>query len=209
VGLSLKAFNARLEDASYHRQNVLLSQDLNRLSTSNFEDGGRFAEAKTAITPHLQRVLRKEMDTLIERVKRLDGIQPGTPTPAMRETLRTQEESVIYPMLRACNQLRSVMAQEARGGGVNAGIGGQPSVCQAFNCQNGLNSFENYLRTSNVRGINPERCDVNCRSHYDRFVCQEKNSLVSARARVKAEFLSRGTICGRSIRDAFRKADSH
>ncbi|MES2526980.1 MAG: hypothetical protein V4598_07820 [Bdellovibrionota bacterium] len=208
LGTSLRAYNTRLNEANYHRQNVQFYQNLNRVSSSSFEDGGRFAEARTAITPHLQRVLRKEMDTLIDRVNTLHGITPGTPTPALRETLRTQEESVIYPMLRICNQLRTVMAGNSRGN-LNASADGQPSVCQAFNCQNGLNTFDGYLQAANITGINPSSCDVNCRSHYDRFVCQEKSSLASSRDRVKKEFLERGTVCGKSIRDAFRKAESH
>lgn len=207
LGTSLAAYNSRLDEARLHHQRMELYSNLNRVSSSAFEDGGRFSEAKTAIAPILRRVLNKELNTLIDRVKDLSRIRPGAPDRALQETLRTQEESVIYPLLRACNQLRTVMTKTSRSGDVNATTKGQPSVCRAFNCQAGLNTFEGYLQNAGVSGINLEKCDVNCRSHYDRFVCQERSSLASVRARVRDEFLRNGTICGKSIHEAFRKAD--
>lgn len=203
----LRAYNTRLDLARLHSQNVSLYQNLNRVSSSSFEDGGRFSEARSAIAPHLHRILHREMETLIDRVRGLSDINPGAPSRALQETLRTQEESVIYPMLRACSQLRTVMARTARNGTIHAGSEGQPSVCQAFNCGNGLSTFENYLRTNNVQGIDVSRCDVNCRAQFDRFVCQERSSLSAARAKVRDEFLRNGTICGKSIRDAFKDAE--
>ncbi len=207
LGQSLAAYNSRLDEARLHRQRMELYSNLNRVSSSSFEDGGRFAEAKTAIAPILRRVLGRELNTLIDRVKNLSQIRPGRPDRALQETLRTQEESVIYPLLRACNQLRTVMAKPSRSGNIDASTGAQPSVCRAFNCANGLSSFEGYLQGARVQGIDLERCDVNCRSHYDRFVCQERSSLASVRAKVRNEFLNNGTICGRSLHEAFRRAD--
>lgn len=206
LGNSLAAYNTRLEEAQVHRYRIKLYDDLKRASTTSFDDGGRFEEARNAIIPQLRRTLDRELDTLIDRVQLLSGIRPGAPDRALQETLRTQEESVIYPLLRICNQLRTVM-DSSKVSQVDASSRGQPSVCQAFNCANGLNTFENYLQRAGVGGINIERCDVNCRSHYDRFICQEKDSLTTIRAKVRNEFLKNGTICGRSIHDAFRRAD--
>lgn len=206
-GSRLAAYNSRLLEASVHHQRVELYQNLNEVSSASFEDGGRFAEAKTAIGPHLHRVLRRDMDTLLERAKRLADIPGGTPSRAMLETLRTQEESVIYPIMRACNQLRTVMATDQRRGSVEPGLSGQPSVCQVFHCGNGLQTFENYLEVSGVRGLDLRNCDATCRAHYDRYVCQAKSSLSSARERMKSELLRNGTICGRTLRQAFERAE--
>lgn len=207
LGQSLAAYNSRLDLARLHRQRMDLYQNLNRVSNSAFEDGGRFNEAKKAIGPHLRKALSRELNTLIDRVKDLSEIKPGAPNRALQETLRTQEESVIYPLLRACNQLRTVMTKSTRSGDINATAGAQPSVCRAFNCQTGLTTFEDYLRGAGVTAINLKKCDVNCRSHYDRYVCQERSSLASVRSRVRDEFLRNGTVCGKSIKDAFRRAD--
>ncbi len=206
LGDKLAAFNSRLDDAQNHRLRVEFITNLNRVSTTPFEDGGRFMEARDAVSPHLKKLLIKEMDTLIERVKDLEEIRPGNPDRALQETLRTQEESVIYPILRACNQLRTIMAKPNRTGELDASVEGQPSVCRAFQCQSGLNSFEDYLQSAGVSGLNLEKCDANCRSHYDRFVCQERSSLTTLRGKVRIEFLNNGTICGKSIRDAFHRA---
>lgn len=205
LGDQIGAYNSRLEEAKVHRQRMDLFNNLNRVASNSFEDGGRFSEAKTAIVPHLRKTLGRELDTLIGRVKSLSQIRPGAPDRALQETLRTQEEAVIYPLLRTCNQLRTVMAVGRSG--TDASMRGQPSACQAFNCANGLNTFENYLQTNGITGIRPDRCDVNCRSQYDRFICQERSALASIRSRVKDEFLRNGTICGKSIHEAFRRAD--
>ena len=207
IGESLAAYNSRLDEARLHRQRIDLFQNLERVSNSSFEDGGRFNEARTAIHPHLRKVLGRELKTLIDRVKDLSDIKPGAPNRALQETLRTQEESVIYPLLRACNQLRTVMTKTSRSGDINATAGEQPSACRAFNCQAGLTTFEDYLRSSGISGLNLKKCDVNCRSHYDRYICQERSSLASTRARVRDEFLKNGTICGKSMKDAFKRAD--
>lgn len=206
LGDKIAAYNSRLTEAQIHRSSNELAQSLRRVSTSSFEDGGRFQEARNAITPHLRRTLNRELDTLIDRVKSLSGIQPGTPDSALAETLRTQEESVIYPLLRVCNQLRTVM-DSSRASDTNASSRAQPSVCQAFNCANGMKTFEDYLERNGVSGIDPRRCDVNCRSHYDRYICEERSSLPTIRGKIKAEFLNNGTICGKSMREAFRRAD--
>lgn len=204
LGARLAAFNSRLEEAKVHRQRMELFNNLSRVSTTPFEDGGRFSEARTAIVPHLRRTLARELDTLVDRVKALEEIRPGAQDRALQETLRTQEESVIYPLLRACNQLRTVMGQGRTS--LNAASDAQPSACRAFNCANGTRTFEDYLRTAGVTGINLENCDVNCRAHYDRFICQERSSLASIRGKVRDEFLRSGTVCGKSIRDAFHRA---
>lgn len=205
IGNQIAAYNTRLEEAKTHRYRIQLYKDLSTASTTSFDDGGRFQEARNAIIPQLRRTLDRELSTLIDRVRLLSGIRPGAPDRALQETLRTQEEAVIFPLLRVCNQLRTVM-DSSKVNEVNASSDAQPSVCQAFNCQSGLNTFENYLRAAGVNSLNPKRCDVNCRSHYDRFICQERNSLTSIRAKVRNEFLKNGTICGRSIHDAFRRA---
>lgn len=205
LGTRIGAYNARLDEARFHQQNLLLARNLERSNSAGFEDGGRFGEARVAVTPHLFRLLKTEMGTLLERVKKLTRVAPGTPSEALKETLRTQEESVIYPLLRACNQLRTVMVK-TEGGSFNAGISGVPSICQAFHCEKGLNSFEDYLARRNISGLNVKSCDVNCKSQFDRFICQEKNSLITARAKIRNEFLTNGTICGKSIQDAFSKA---
>lgn len=202
----IAAYNSRLDEAQVHRQRMELYNNLNRVSNSSFEDGGRFEEARNAIVPHLRRSLGRELDTLISRVKSLSGIRPGTPDRAMQETLRTQEESVIYPLLRLCNQLRTVM-DSSRATQINASAKAQPSACQAFNCAGAMNTFENYLQGAGITGIKIDECDVNCRSHFDRYICQERSSLPTIRARVRNEFLANGTVCGKSIHEAFRKAD--
>lgn len=205
LGEKLKAYNAKLSESLVHEQNLAHYNLLGVKSTSSFEDGGRFLESRDLIRPHLERLLTKELDALTMRANLLKAIPVGTPPAALKEHLQTQEESVIYPILRACNQLRSVSAEYRKGDTLDVSGRRGHDICAAFDCKNGNQTFEDYIAENKLSTIDPKKCGALCTPHYDRYICDQKGSLIATRNRVKKELLENGSICGQSLATAFRK----
>jgi hypothetical protein len=205
IGEKLKVYNAKLSESLVQQEGLSHYMQLGAKSISSFEDGGRFLESRDLIRPHLERLLTKELDALRVRASLLKAIPVGAPPAALKEHLQTQEESVIYPMLRACNQLRSVTAEYKKGDTLDVSGRRNHEICAAFDCKTGNQTFENYLASNNLQSIDPKKCGALCTPHYDRYICDQKGSLKSTRDRVKTELLENGSICGQSLANAFRK----
>lgn len=169
-------------------------------SESDFQDNGNFSDAAAGIRPHLKLLMEQELDLLLTRAKNLKDIQPGAPAVALKEQMRTKEEEVLYPILRACNQLRSVM-------NIDSGeytTKQEHSACKAFNCDKGSLKFSDYLNQNQLPGDDSNKCKNNsCQAQYARYICQERTKLSNVRNNLKNEFLDKGTICGRSMSKAF------
>ena len=199
----IKSYNSRLEDVQLLAQHKVITSNQANMSSGKFDDGGRFVESKAAIRPHLEKIMQRELTALSYRAYALKDILPGKPSSALKDNLRTQEEGVIYPLLRACSQLRSVNTEAAKKGLMNVSSGQEPAVCRAFNCDGGAQTFEDYVASHKLPAIDPKQCDTVCMAQYDRFICQQRNTLNSSRNKIKKEFLENGTICGKSMAQAF------
>jgi hypothetical protein len=196
----IKAYNLKIDEASVYEMTLKRHMDQTNLSQSQFHDNGNFAEAKLAMRPHLKKILDQELSTLFSRGKNLKDITPGSPSTVMKEQMQTQEEEIVYPILRACNQLRSVM--NADGAGLDTDE--EHEACKAVNCPNGTKTFANYLNEKTAKINDAESCQsTQCQGLYARFVCQERTKLPTLRHQLKNEFLTKGTLCGRPLAQAF------
>jgi hypothetical protein len=199
----IKSYQSKLSESQMFDQLNEFSQTNKLKALNSFDDGGRFVESQAAIRPHLEKIMEREITALSYRAFALKEISPGVPEPALKENLRSQEESVIYPLLRACNQLRSVSNESSKKGLLNVSSETQPSVCQVFNCKNGARSFEDYIAQNKLKDIDPKKCDTECMANYDRYICMQTNTPNLARHAIQNEFLTNATICGKSMAEAF------
>lgn len=194
------AFNARMDDLAVAHNTASRFFQQQGASVKSFEDGGRFNEARMAIAPHLKKLMEQELDVLVDRSKALLNIKPGAPTTSDLEMMRTKEEEVLYPILRACNQLQSVANSDKKN---NFNSSNQPAVCAAFNCSFGTKTFQDFLSKEGVAESDAKKCDtISCQSQYHRYVCQEKKKIDQIRINFKEEFLTKGTICGKPLSQA-------
>lgn len=195
-------YNAQVDIMNDHKAVVSSYNQSKQVASTEFNDDGNFNEVRKAIHPYLSKMLNGELDILEERARRqLVGVPVGRPPREIRELMQKEEEELIYPMLRACNQLRSVMNEGRRFDTTD-----QHSVCNAFNCEKGLKTFPDFLKSENTNVTDPEVCrSATCRGQYDRFICSETTSLRSLRSKFKNELLEKGTICGKSVNEAFKR----
>ena len=189
-------FNARLDEVAIAENTTSRFFRQQVAAAAAFEDGGRFNEAREALSPHLKKLMNQELEVLLDRSKSLRDIQPGSQSASNEELMRTKEEEIVYPILRICNQLQSVLNNDRRS--FNTQV--QPKVCAAFNCRYGTKTFQDFLANEGIAEPETKKCEsVSCQSQYHRYVCQEKNKISSIRSSIQTEFLPKGTMCGNPI----------
>ena len=202
LATKVSAYNMRITQADAMTQVIDRYNSKKAQSISGFQDNGNFSDATAGIRPHLKLLLDQELDVLVNRARELSDIKPGVPSTALKEQMRTKEEEVLYPILRACNQLRSVMSIDADDTDTNK----EHEACKAFNCDQGTPTFEDYLTQNGLPKKDSEGCEnTSCQAQYSRYICQVRTKLPGIRNNLQNEFLTKGTICGKSMSRAFEK----
>lgn len=202
-------YNSQLSEARSYMSVINTYNSSRNKQNSRFDDNGTFELARNSLRPHLAKMLENELDTLQSQARdRLSTIAPGpASSQALKDQRLTQEESFVYPILRACNQLQSVMNQGDRSGIRPTRINDQHEVCRAVTCSGGnsrgVQSFTDYLQQNNLNIPDSRDCSSQeCTANYTRYICQQKKQLPTIRNRLSSEFINEGKLCGKSLRDA-------
>lgn len=200
----IKIYNISLSQAQIYKEAIERYTSKKKDSNSSYDTDGLMETARLAIRPHLAKLLKKNIDNLYDEAKGISNVKPPIIDNALKERLQTEEERVIYPLLRACNQLQSVMNRKKSK--FNPTV--QHKACDAFNCpgtgKTGNRTFDKYLENNGIKTYNSNDCFgvTGCEGNYDRYICEERNRLPSIRESIKNEFNTSGTICGKSISEA-------
>lgn len=199
-------YNSMLSEARQYRSVIELYNNKERIRNSSFDDDGMFDMARNSVRPYLADMLRTDLDDLRRRaVAELSVMPTGAPqNRAIEDERRNKGESIIYPILRACSQLQSVMNEGDRPGFQSARIDDQHEVCRAVTCEQGVQSFSAYLAANNRTVPDEEVCvSEPCTAQYSRYICEQKGRLPTIHQNMRDEFVNQGTLCGRPLREAF------
>lgn len=181
-----QALNAR---SNFYRGQVQNFERLRREANQRIQDDGNFGLAQSGLKEFINRRLNNEFR---ERADRLDdafrGLSVGpTTSQETRTNRRILYDRHIGPLIKYCNQLRTVMT------GIGAGSrpNGLNSECARFVCENGMQNFPGTTGNST--------CSGDCILNYEKFVCQQTLRLEEIENRLTSEFLEQGQVCGRSL----------
>ncbi len=189
MGNRITAWRSRLSQFQLH-QDVINRYNQNRAkSGSQFNDAGSFQNQVNILRPYLKDQMQSELRRLSRNAQ---AVVQDTSRENVINMRNTNAENILWPMVRACNLLQSVEAEN--------------DVCPKLACANGngVKTFAQYLAAGNG---NRECTLQSCPAEYNTFICQNKGTGVTAAIgnRLKNEYVASGTICGRPWNEVFRR----
>ena len=189
LGNRIESYQSRLSQFQLHQDVINRFNQNSTRSSSQFNDAGSFQNQVSILRPYLKDQMQSELRRLGRNAQ---AVVQDTSRQNVTNIRSTTAENILWPMVRACNLLNSVQAEE--------------DVCSKLSCGNGqgVKTFAQYLSGNNGNSA----CTAqSCPAEYNTFICQNKGTGVTAAIgnRLKNEYVANGTICGRPWNEVFRR----
>lgn len=187
LGNRINTWKSRLSQYQLNRDVInRYNQNVSRRNAS-FNDNGSFQSQVDILRPYLKDQMESELTRLNRNAQ---AVVQDTSRENVTNSRATTAENILWPMVRACNLLQSVNAEN--------------NACAKISCGDGsgVKTFAQYLSQGNR---NQDCRAQSCPAEYNTFICQNKGPGVTAAigARLKNEYVSNGTICGRPWNEVF------